>query len=297
MVPAPQFREEVLKSLQKVFGYEQSVFLIDNDGNMIDPISYNIDDYYNKIYCDYYFKTDIFNPQKIKEKAIEKNVITVTDLLPISKFKTTKYYKDFLREINVFHETAVFLLDGIDLIGVISLFRPYKENEFSSLDIKRLKKISTFVSKILVNNLLLEDTMYKKNILEAYSNISPIGLIIFDKKFNIHFLNDLSKDICNEFVPGEKTFSAQRFIKNLVINDSHWMSGFRKTILSPALNRYTIHIQPAIYFNYSYNEIFMVCIFPEHLSSFKNSPMDVELLKKYSLTKREIEIVELLLPV
>jgi DNA-binding CsgD family transcriptional regulator len=296
LVPPEHFRQEVLLSLQRIFEYHRATFfLIDNQGNMFDPVTLNIDDYYCDIYCDHYFKTDIFDPRRVKNKALEKNVITVTDLMPVTKFEMTEYYNDFLQRQNIFHEIAVFLLEGAKLIGVIGLFRSAKEKGFSQPEIKRLKKISTHVSRVLANNLLLEDTRYQKDIFEAYSNHSPIGLIIFDKNLNIHFFNDVARDICTEFLPGERTSSPEKFIKNFLGENSDWKPGFRKTILSPSLTRFTMHVLPAVHHNFSFKELYMACLFPEYFYSFKKLSQDKKLISENSLTNRERDILELML--
>lgn len=296
LVPPEHFRQEVLLSLQNIFDYHRATFfLIDNQGNMFDPVTLNIDDYYCDIYCGHYFKTDIFDPRRVKNKALEKSVVIVTDVMSIPKFEMTEYYNDFLQKQNIFHEIAVFLLDGARLIGVIGLFRSAKEKGFSPPEIKRLRKISTHVSRALTNNLLLDDTRYQKDIFEAYSNHSPIGLIIFDKNMDIHFFNDMAGDICAEFLPGERTTSPEKFIKNFLGGNSDWRPGFRKTLLSPALTRFTMHVLPAVHHNFSFKELYMACLFPEYLYSFKKTSQDNKLIYPSPLTSRERDILELML--
>ncbi|MDO9534328.1 MAG: LuxR C-terminal-related transcriptional regulator [Bacillota bacterium] len=298
LVPPNNFRQQVLLSLKDIFGYQRSsFFLIDDYGNMVDPVTINIDDFYCNVYSQHYFKIDALHPWNLNQNFILKrrNIIKTSDIIPDSKFKTTEYYNDFLSKQNIYHEIAVFLLDGSKLIGVIGLFRSSKEKGFSINEINSLQKVSTHVSSALASELLLDDTQCKKEILETFSKQTPTGLIIFDKSLKVHFLNEKAKEVCEDVMQGEKTQTPQQFIKSLLAEKTNWQSGFKKTILSTSLTHYTIRILPAIHYYFHFKELFMVCIQPDIISTKKQIPGEVTVSEDTPLTKRERDILELLM--
>ena len=209
--------------------------------------------------------------------------------MTLQKFEMTEYYNDFLKKQDIYHEIAIFLIDNNRLIGVIGLFRSVREKGFSNLEIDRLQKISSYVSKILIKNLFLEDTKHQKEILEAFSNRSPNGLIIFDKNITVYFYNDAAKEICREFFP--KTESPKKFIKNMLYKHPAWQEGLQQ-IFASRQKRYLIQIVPAVHQTFKFKELYMACLVPEASSPTAILPKETV---KNNLTNREKEILELLL--
>lgn len=294
-VTPEKLRQQILLSLKDIFGYQRSTFfLIDEQNNMVDPVILNLDDHYCNVYCKHYYKMDIFKPKNVIKQAIKNIIVSANDVMPAQKFKMTEYYNDFLRKQDIHHEIAIFLQNKAKLIGVIGLYRSLKEKSFSTNEIERLKNISTHLSRVLADNLLLEDIRCQKNVLETYAQQSPTGLIVFDQKLKIHFLNERAQEICTELVRGRITESPEKFLNQLVRENFSWQAGFRKLIISPSLKRYIVHVLPAVHFNFQFKELYMVCLSPEHLSLSQQTPKD-KALSNNLLTEREREVLALVL--
>ncbi|MEW5919454.1 MAG: LuxR C-terminal-related transcriptional regulator [Bacillota bacterium] len=295
LTPPENFRQQVLISLKQVFGYQRSTFfLIDNQGNMFAPMMMNMDDTLCDVYYKYYCKRDIFQPRKVANKVLQKNVLTVTDIMPFKKFESTEYYNDFLQMQDIYHEIAMFLLDGNRLIGVIGLYRSVKEQAFTSSEIMTMQNISVHLSRALTNNLQLADLQIHKDLLESSSRYLPIGLLIFDRSLNIHYINDAALEACREFSP-TCTFNtlAQRFIEQLFSNNTGWQPGVKKTLLSPSLKQFTVNILPAIYHRLKGTELYTACILPADFSLQDYLHKNVGFQNIFS--KRENEVLDLVM--
>lgn len=163
--PSEEFRKETLLSFEQFFGYSRALFfLIDSGLNLIDPVCINIDDYYNDIYYQYFSEKDIFYPKSIKNKMLETQVVTITELMTFKQYEMTEYYNEFLRDQDVYYESIISLYHEGRLIGLISLLRSLQEKDFSPIEIKILKKLSVFLSKLMANHLLLDYQENQKNL-------------------------------------------------------------------------------------------------------------------------------------
>lgn len=297
------FQKQVLISLQQYFGYQRaSFFLIDHGGNMVAPVTLNIDEYFCDIYCRYYFKKDIFEPRNVVEKfaAIDKHsVVTVNDLMPSQNFEKTEYYNDFLRKQDIYHEIAIFLSNKCQLTGVIGLFRSKKEPGFDLPELRQLERLSFYISKALSTNLLLDNTKKQKEMLEYYSNESPVGLFIFDKYLNIHFANERAKAICSNLNGSGSHETQQKFLHDL-LDGSSWQSGLKKQIATCSLQNLTLRVVPSFHHDFNFNTLYMACLCPDEagdrpaLTRGSKVPRQSALLLK-ELTRREIEVLDLII--
>ena len=155
------FREDLLNSLNELFGYKRTCsFLIDGE-YVFDPVFLNLQDYYIQSYCHYFYKKDIFNHQKVKNEFFGNHILTINDILPLKQYETTEYY-EFLREQDIYYVTTIFLTSGDELIGRIGLLRSSREHNFSEEELITLKMISSVTSKLLGYNLLLNKNVGNK---------------------------------------------------------------------------------------------------------------------------------------
>jgi DNA-binding CsgD family transcriptional regulator len=156
------FREELLYSLDKFFGYKRTCSFLIDDEYVFDPVFLNLKDYYIQSYCQYYYKKDVFNHKKVKNEFSGNYILTIDDILPLKQYETTEYY-EFLREQDIYYVTTIFLTSGDELIGRIGLLRSIRENSFSEEELITLKMISSVTSKLLEYNLLLNKDLEKGN--------------------------------------------------------------------------------------------------------------------------------------
>ncbi|SFC47861.1 hypothetical protein [Clostridium uliginosum] len=81
------FRSTILMNLSDFFGYNHlTFFLADEKGSFTNPVSTNINPTLTKNYLNYYHSTDIFHPVKEPNLIFQKNVISITDIMPYNQF-------------------------------------------------------------------------------------------------------------------------------------------------------------------------------------------------------------------
>ena len=289
------FQKNVLLALAEFFHYEHATFFItDKRGELTEPVLLNIDQGFMHDYLNYYHKTDIFYPNKniTLDYYQKKAVLAITDIMPYKQFEETEFYNDFLKKQNLYHELALALFHGDKMVGGIGLFKP-KGERFSAQDIQRVKALSKFISALLHKNMELKRELQHKELYEVSFSNSPVGMIIFNKELEIIYANSrsllLGQNIFNKKVSEDE-------LVNLIIKQlgNHWAAGGYKALFSPALREYTARIITLTgKQGYEQKPTFLLTITPEtetslDMTEHKNNA-------EYGLTKRELEIVPLVL--
>lgn len=292
------FRQQILLCLAQIFGFQKSTFfLADNNGKLVDPVALNLDERYFESYLSYYFKTDIFEPRKIFDRMLKRNVLTVCDLMTFEQYEKTEYHKEFLSPQGLYYEIAISLLDGTRLIGGIGLFRSFREKGFTPSDTIYMEFISPFIAKALASNLFLAEFDYQKRIFESYSNQSPVGLVIFDQFISVYYTNPAAREICAELLRKRTAENPpEQFLRNFLPGQNKtWQSGFRKTVLSPSLRLFSVHVFPVFHneLTIKNKELYVASLIPESLAPDHNF-LEINTCK-YNLTPRELEVLDLVL--
>lgn len=291
--PPEDFRHHVLLSLKQVFGYQRGTFfLIDNQGHMYAPVVLNIDDANCDIYSKYYYKEDIFQPQKVVKQALQKNVLTVTDIMPMQNFENTEYFNDFLQIQDIYHEVAMFLMEDTRPIGVIGLYRSEGERGFNAAELKTLQNVSAYIARTLAGNIQAADSQLHRDIIESSYRHLPIGFLIFDSSLNIHYINDAAVDFCRDFAAsGTLKNPGKVFLEQFLSMDTGLQPGLKKTILSPSLKQFSVNILPTVYHRIKGMEYYTACIIPSDftLKSYLDGDEDSQSV----FSRRETEILNL----
>ncbi|MGG3556644.1 LuxR C-terminal-related transcriptional regulator [Peribacillus frigoritolerans] len=142
------FREKVLQTFENLFGYCQSVFwLCDDNNDLIEPITLNIDKYVTDDYLNNFYQLDLLAPKYNRQKASKQTVIKNLDLLPPELYEKSVYYNDFMFKYGFYYDVGVFLYDRNSIKGVLNFVRSKKEKPFSTSDIMCLEVISRFLSQ------------------------------------------------------------------------------------------------------------------------------------------------------
>lgn len=296
IIVAPEdYHQQILISLARIFGYRKSVIWkrADRQGNVYDPIILNMEESLFASYLDYYYKTDMFHPRQSLDKAFKKKVLYITDLMTYHEYEKSEFYQDLCRKYNIYHNLATYFFDGERLLGALAVLRSPNEKGFNATDAKVFEIIARHVSRTLAANLLIDDTEYQKRIFEAYSNHSPIGLIIIDRLLSIHYFNPAAREICSELTPGDSWANpVEQFVAHFLKNSSHtWQCGLVKTLLSPSLKRFTLHIVPYPERRAKDKQLFSVHLVPGRFSTGLH--LTERKSNEYNLTARELEIMDL----
>lgn len=288
------FREGVLDSLQKIFGYQHTIFWrLDQYGNLDEPTSMNIDEQILDLYIRNFREEDILSPHKISSILPQGNVIRISDVTTKRSYEQSNYYRLFMKTFGFYHELGVYLLDGIKIIGVIGLVRPQSEKGFNMKDVHQLKLLSQYLSQNLTHRLQLEKMKGQQQLLESLIHFSGMGVILFDPSFSIHYANSLAEQIAVEFLSFNKTKQlSDNPIKHFlfqIVSRTLWKLGMKKTISSERNQSFSVEILPTG--NTSDHHLIYVAYIKRHVVSSHN--ISASEVNESILTAKEKEVVKL----
>ncbi|MCW3489496.1 response regulator transcription factor [Dethiobacter alkaliphilus] len=292
-VDAELFREQVMLSFAKLFGYKKTTFwLTDKLGNLHEPMILNIKEEFIEDYEYQGFKSDFLHPRKVGLDMIIKNkVLYIQNFLSNEEFKKTEYC-EFLGKYDLFQELGIYFIENNKLIGAMALLKSQREKAFSAKEVNILKFISKHISKTLNTNLLLQQKEYLNSLLGSFCNNSSTGLIIIDRFFNIHYSNTEANEICKQLSIGG---SVNYFVKNVLSElSSEWKQGLIKNVTSEIGITYTLHIIPGSFHKITSKSrsLYLVYITPNtEIKQIVSVKQDNE----YDLTIREREVLDQLI--
>ncbi|MGI6224970.1 MAG: LuxR C-terminal-related transcriptional regulator [Peptococcales bacterium] len=288
------FRYQVLNCLSSLFSYNHNTFfLVDKDGNLTNPVGFNIGNKFLHLYNQHYYKTDIFHPLNVSLKFIfNTKSYSITDLMSLEKFEKTEYYYDFLKMQNLYYELALPLKHNNQLIGAIGVFRPKEDGDFLRKEIQILNKLSNYIASRLHHHLETSQLKYEKQFNKNIINELPIGLITLDNHFNIMTYNEIAYSYCKDIL---NNFSHNNPVKPVID-----MALTKATFSNTNHSRIYIYLKP-----YSF-EIIPVLL-PDKTQGLRTSyyvyimksasedrVVSTILSDSYDLTRREQDIINLL---
>ncbi|MGG1660871.1 helix-turn-helix domain-containing protein [Brevibacillus sp. NRS-1366] len=296
MVPEENFRKQVLVSLSQIFGFNRTIFwTADSQGNLYDPLTYNLEDSLIQDYVSYYSQFDLLHPQKILHRISTSNTLRINDIMPFQEYEQSVYYKQFMRAYGYYDEMGVFLEKGNKLLGVIGFAGSKQEKGFTAYDTQVLGILSKYIVSPLDTFARLEGIAHEKILFEAHSNMSSIGMIIVEPPASIRYVNPAAQDICTELTRENKgTNSIKSFIGKLLENHSYSrILPFVTTVRSPALLEITIHVLPSIQTQSSFQRKpqYVVYLIPKSQSASRIASHDSD--KPALLTRKEWEVYDL----
>jgi DNA-binding CsgD family transcriptional regulator len=276
------FREHVLSTFLKIFGYKKSVFWYTNeDGSILsDPITLNIGSNEMSNYVERYKQTDpiLNNPNTFSKH----NVFCYSDFLTLNEFKGNEFFH-FMQINNNQDIISLCINDGRKQTGVISFLRSFDEDAFTIYDKIRLEFLSNYIANLLwsFQSVNLRNQI---QIIEKYSNILSIGVAIIEDSSQIRYYNKKALDICRSLTPSIK-HPIQEIISQIVQDKLNKLdSGF--SFLHPAFPKLHIKVE-----RLQIREYWIVLFIPESLHSLiepKSGILEV-------LTQREHEVAALLI--
>ncbi len=245
------FGEQLLDSISDVFGFDKSTFwLINPDNGKYLPISYRVDSSIIEEYAKQYYKIDPFYPDNFIKNKINKDVVSVNDLMPFDEYESSAYYTKFLAPVSqYYYQTVLYLRHKGIIIGGIVLLRSKNEGDFNKKEIDLMKKATIYLSTITANYLLDNELRIKQGLYKSLCNQSPVGLIVFNAyyPYKIQYINSsairYTLDILDENLSRNPT---EQFIKQHIINANNFEQfGSFKTIISHSLKKYNLNVTPS----------------------------------------------------
>ncbi|SHM23841.1 helix-turn-helix transcriptional regulator [Halanaerobium congolense] len=150
-----------LKELNQLIPfYAANFFLFDEKKELIgDPVCFNINESVLKAYNDYYWQLD-----DIRNLAFDQQQpIISTELMDYKCWINTEYFNDFLAKNRLYYSCGIDIHADNKLLGTISLFRTYKDQNFTSRDLIYLKILAEHSSNHLKKLFEIEKLRKKAN--------------------------------------------------------------------------------------------------------------------------------------
>lgn len=290
LVEGDIFQLQVLLSLAEFYNFRRSnFFLINKNEQLVNPVFLNIDERNLTSYHSYYYKDDCFHPQKALNEYFKKTVVSIDDLVAKDKFHNSEYYRDFLKKQEIHDQISVGLFDDGQIIGLMSFFKEKRER-FSVIEIQTLKLLANSIAGILSKNLAHERTLSEKTMYQQCATHSPFGILIFDEQLNVIYTNAKIKEMMALFA--EKQISSAGFLHDIIGKvGEKWDQGVLKHLISPGLNEFTVSINPISLL--VDKQTFMLSLIPENV--YKKKMSEQKISNEYGLSKRELEIIPLVL--
>lgn len=289
------YRYRVLKHLADIFKYNNLTFLlVDENGMFTNPLGLNISNKLCYMYTQHYFKTDIFHPVNLSTQLmLTKKAITISDIMPYKQFEDTEYYNDFLKKDNLYYEVALPLNVDNKLVGGIGVFRSKEEGDFRAKDLEILTYLSKYIAYHLYKYQETSQIKHENFMYENCVSQLPIGLVILDGSRSLVNYNEIAKSFCRDILNDKFCPNPVQDIINMVLSSLNLNEITSCSCIYTNFEQYTFKISlsiiPSIYKGIeTYYQIYIV----------KNSAKEkIDLLcsaQIYNLTKRELEVIELI---
>lgn len=187
------FRQRVLDILSKIFHMENSIFfLADENSKLINFFGKNVEEKYFGEFRDYYYQ---FDPFKLIQGSFYGNrIVSLEDLVDYSSFLDSEYYNDFLRPQRIHYKTCVYLKSGIQLLGVVGLFRPKGFGNFSEKEIRIMGLLIPYLRQTLKNIEVFRKIQLENSILKMANRDSSSAFIILNDSLGLVHMNNKAKD-------------------------------------------------------------------------------------------------------
>ena len=158
--PKGSFRNQVLHSFSKLFGYRKSVFWAFEHPALIDffPASLNISDYELARYLHHFSNHEDPIIHHYPE-LLKRTVFCYSEFLSFDKVSP---FVKFLQDMNVRDIISCYIMNGQRPLGMISFVRSRQDKKFTSSDKERMLFLSRYISNIflMLQNHHVSDTLH-----------------------------------------------------------------------------------------------------------------------------------------
>lgn len=287
-------RLTILNTLQQLFqNCSMAFFLTDENEQFINPVSRNISPEMMNIYKKYYYKTDIFHTFNINRSLLNKNIIHITDIMPMSTFESTEFYNDLLKKMDVYDEIALPLIYHNKLIGVIGIMKPKSLGCFCDKEIEYASIIKRNIIPCLKSYLDKNRAYHNSCLFQNCTKEAPIGIIVLDNSFKAIHYNYLALEYCREITGQQMEKCSIDSLVNILKTRLVFKTFTSNTYLYASIQNYSFKIVPFAVPNF--NGGFNTC-YTAYLTNnqYANTIDYIKLEELFKLTKREYEIILLI---
>lgn len=283
------FCQTLLDQLKDFYGYNyMTLFLVDNNGGLYNPVARNISKYYLDLYLQYYYKVDMFHTMNIpKQLYSNQKVVSVTDIMSYDQFCNTEYYNDFFKKMNLHYEIAVPLIYDERTLGVLGVYKTKEEGNFEQKDYLFFNNINKYIAINFNTSLYIEDLQDNQLLYKNCAYNASLGILVLGQNLSLLYYNEEAKHICMDIMHCNS-------VQNSV---SLFTSFIYEKIINQTFNNIIIHdicqikIVPQIIpkSNGTIETIYIIYL------RNNEKPIDKiidKMVNIYSFSKREKEIIE-----
>lgn len=165
------FRNQVLLSFEKLFGFDRSNFwMCDENNDLTNLIMLNGNLQARDDYLKNYYRLDYFIPKRVNHLLNKQRVLRIEDIIPLQSYEKSEYYNEFMARYGYYHTMGVYLHDGNKLLGLIDFVRSKNERPFTNSDVRCLEVISRYLTQKLKMYLLSKESSAGSVVLQPSAN-------------------------------------------------------------------------------------------------------------------------------
>lgn len=140
---AERYQHETLQLLDGLVGVDGAVFYaVDSALNAVGHVLYRVGSELLPEYLRYFHRLDPLHPRRA---AADEMLVTLDQVLPEPLRGRSRYYREFMRPIGAHHEAEIYLRDGGELVGGISLLRGDLSPAFTPAELRLLGRVGPFL--------------------------------------------------------------------------------------------------------------------------------------------------------
>ena len=189
-------RRDVLHAIGPGFEIERANFFLSDSHlrelDIADVVSLGIDRHYLEQYIDHYYHHDPFRAELHSGKVVSRS----SEICPQSRWVNLEYYRDFLAQQKIHHELVIYLRSGTKLHGVLSLFRPSEQPNFSLKEVLKARILAPHLVTALENTRLLLKVKREKDLCEMAAEFPFLGIVLLDYELRPVYWNSRAEHIC-----------------------------------------------------------------------------------------------------
>ncbi len=160
-------------------GHEEFYNLRDALGNFS---ALNMDMKAMREYTRHFYKTDVFSRRNLPEALKKQKVVLLEDIMPLSVFEKTEYYKDFFANYNLLYQACIFLKINNQNVAAINVYRSPQEGCFTEADRMLFAYLSDFISSHYATAFNSATNMVVQNAFNLFFSKLDIGVALLNQQ-------------------------------------------------------------------------------------------------------------------
>ena len=185
-----ELRRAALEILENVFRCDGSNFFLTHGQtsrlDLDDVVTRGITPENMDRFKKYYYRLDPF----LRHFPPPQTVMTMDQIAPAGKLIDSEYYNDFLRPQSIHHQMTVTARVEGQVAGVVALFRPKKNRNFTPSDLAKAALCAPYLSSALERLIFADRALKRQRAAEAIAAGLPCrGVVVADDALNVIYQN------------------------------------------------------------------------------------------------------------